>query len=121
VTTIRRTWGGRRGTWPTNVFRRAITVAGVDPVAKGTVGLVDRVAARGMDGHTGTIRAGNSATAAYKFSGYMAYRTLAMTSMVPASNNGRSDPNIALPATAGAVVAAGSVMDSLAAVSPVRR
>lgn len=101
--------------WPSNAKTRRILVAGVDPVAQGTVALVDRTANRGMQGLSGHIPAGNGFSLPYKLSGYLAYDTLAMTRMVGASRNRVSDPNIALPATGGAVVV-GSVQESLASI-----
>lgn len=107
--------------WPSNIVRRKITVGGVDPVAAGTVGLLERVWGRGMTGRSGHIPAGIGSDPSYKFSGYFAYDVLALTRTVGASRNLRGDPNVALPGTAGPLVqvaAAGSVMDSLAAVPP---
>lgn len=109
------------GWWPGNARRRQVTVAGVDERSRGMVGLIDRVAGRGMNGHSGHIGAGLGSSPAYKFSGYLAYDTLALTRTVAASTNLVRDPNTALPATAGELVqvaAAGSVMDSLAAIPP---
>lgn len=109
--------------WPTNLFRRPVTVTGRDEIARGTIGAIDRTFARGMQGLTGTILAGITADPMYRYSGYVDYATLAMTNPGGASRNLRADPNIALPATAGPLVItstspANAVMNALAQMPP---
>lgn len=109
--------------WPTNLFRQPVSVTGVDQVAKGTVGLIERMWSRGMDGGTGTFIGGNGADPMYRFSGYVDYVTLALTRTVGASKNLRGDPNVALPATGGPVVISAAspgnaVMNQLAQLPP---
>lgn len=110
------------GWWPTNEVRRPVTVAGLDQVAAGTVGAVDRGWARGISGRTGRIRAGNTLSQSYGYKGYLAYTTLAMLRTVGASTNVRYSPNIILPGTVAGRVAPApgttghTVADSLAAI-----
>lgn len=110
------------GFWGANTQRRTVTVAGVDPVAAGTVGATDRVWARGLSGRSGAIRAGLSSSPTYGFKGYMNYDVLALLRTVGASGNLRYSPNVSLPGTvAGRVTtapgAAGhTVADSLATI-----
>jgi hypothetical protein len=109
--------------WPSNVFRRPVTVLGPDQVAKGYAGFVDRMAMRGMQGVQGHIPRGNSADPVYRFNGYVDYGQLARTQLGGASTNLRGDPNVAMPATGGplvvtAVSPANAVMASLANMPP---
>jgi hypothetical protein len=108
------------GWWPNNAHRRKVTVAGVDPVAAGVVGALERAQARGMAGRSGAIRAGNSLSPSYGYKGYLPYTQLALLRTVGASTNLRGSPNVALPGTvSGRVGAPGSsVADSLAAIPP---
>jgi hypothetical protein len=110
------------GWWPGNQQRRVVTVAGVDPVAAGYVGAIDRGWARGLDGRSGAIRAGMSSSPTYGYRGYMNYDVLALLRTVGASTNLRGSPNILLPGTTAGKVAAApgaaghTVADSLAAI-----
>lgn len=113
MSSVRRSWGGRRGTWASNVQRATLTVTGRDQVAEGVVGAIDRDAGRSMAGRSGRVYAGMGP--GYRFNGYLAYDTLAMTRMVPSTTNLRGSPNVALPATGGVIIEPGSPMDSLAA------
>lgn len=109
------------GWWPSNLQRRPVTVAGVDPVAAGTVAATDRGWARGLDGRSGAIRAGLSLSPSWGYKGYLSYTTLAMLQPVGTSTNLRRSPNVRLPGTVAGQVAAGpgmaghTVADSLAA------
>lgn len=110
-----------RGTFPANNERRTITVAGVDPRARGTVRLVDRFWGRGLDGRSGHIAAGEGSDPSYRFAGYMNYQLLAKVSPTGQSTNLRGSPNVALPATSGEVVSVQpgqTVADSLAMIPP---
>lgn len=116
---------GAKGWWPSNSGRRSITVAGVDPVAAGTVAAVDRTYGRPMAGTSGTVVAGESFTPGWKATLLFSYAKLALTPMVPASRNRVRDPNIVLPATSGDRVGLAplgsngtSVLDSLSAIPP---
>lgn len=110
------------GWWPANATRRPVTVVGGDPVTAGTVAATERAWARGMDGRTGSIIAGNSLSSSYSWKGYMAYTTLALLRTVGASTNLRHSPNISLPSTVAGRVAPNpgerghSVIDSLATI-----
>src|ERR1043166_8429435 len=109
--------------WPGSVFRRPVTVTGGDQVARGYVGLVDRMANRALQGLSGWIPRGNTADPVYRFNGYIDYAVLAMTRPVGASTNLRASPNVAMPATAGPLVVtttapANAVMNTLAATPP---
>lgn len=115
----------RGGWWPGNARRQPVTVAGVDPVASGLFGLIDRTWARNLDGRSGTVVAGDGFTPGWKATGLFSYANLALTPMVGASAQNRiRDPNIALPSTSGERVgvapgAAGwSVTDALASITP---
>lgn len=111
-----------QGWWPANAARRAVTVVGGDPVAAGTVAATERAWARGLNGGTGSVIAGNSLSATYGWKGYMTYNALALLRTVGASTNLRGSPNIALPSTVAGRVAPApgdrghTVADSLATI-----
>lgn len=119
----RRRRQGSGSWWPANLARRTVTVATQpDLLTEDVYAIPDTYAGRAMAGRSGSVRAGNGASAAYKFSGYMSLG-MAVPTLSPVSP--MRSPNVALPATSGATVlpayAGGSVVDSLAAVPPGRR
>lgn len=99
---------GRRRRWGDNLARVLVLVAGVDPIARGTVGAVDDAWSRGMSGHAGTTRIGDSAAAEFRFLGYFPFQRLSVIPLgaVPAIRN----PMTALPATHGDVRTVGATM-----------
>lgn len=100
--------------WRSNLARIRTLVAGVDPIAAGTVAAVDTAWSHGMAGRSGTIRIGDTVDPQFKFTGYAAWGNNAR---IPpgATPSGFRSPNIGLPATSGdiRVVAGRSVMDHL--------
>lgn len=113
----------RPGWWPANIRQQLLTVLGIDQRTQDYVGVIDRSVNRGLQGLSGWVPIGNSASPAFRWNGYTDYAMLANSGSIPASRNLRESPNTALPATAGPVIVtsttpANAVMAALAAMPP---
>lgn len=98
--------------WRSNLRVVQVLLGGPDPVTRGTTGAHDTAWASGMDGRTGTIRAGDGADPVYGFRGYLAHQS---TYQIPygAARTLQRGPNIALPSTHGDVRTIGASVQDL--------
>jgi hypothetical protein len=84
-----------------------VLVAGVDPIARGTFGAVDAAWSNGMAGRSGAVRIGDTATAEFRYSGYLAYQRL--FAIPYGAQAAIRNPRIGLPYPHGDVRTVGSI------------